>query len=256
MIRRTALAPAAALLLAAGPAAAQWSPPLSPGNGQPGYPPPAYAPPAWGQAAPPPPASFGLPPGMPQVIQPSAPMAGAREVEQRLDQAKREDAGRRLEWVWIDAHGGLEQVGLTTFHGNGALTGGVVPTSSSGGVVGAGLGARLLFLTLLVRGRLGVGAIGHLYRVGPEIGLHVPLGRVEPHLELGGGYAAFGHGAGGASLGLTGGYGRAGLGLDYFVASVLSLGVGLSAEILGTRTSSASGLGGTLAATALVGLHL
>jgi hypothetical protein len=184
-------------------------------------------------------------------------MPGAREVEQRLDQSKREDSGRRLEWVWIDAHGGFEQVGLTTFHGNGALTNSG-PTASSGGVVGVGAGARLLFLTLLLRGRLGIGGIGQLWRIGPEIGMHIPFGRVEPHVELGGGYAAFGHMASTASSGvsLRGGYGRGGLGVDYFVAPVFSIGLGFSAEILGMRQSSASGVGGTLAATAVLGLHL
>ncbi|APR75012.1 Hypothetical protein A7982_00358 [Minicystis rosea] len=195
---------------------------------------------------------------MPQVIEPSVPMPGARELEQKLDQAKRDDAGRRLEWVWIDAHGGFEQVGLTTFKGDSQLTGGALPTSSSGAVMGVGVGARLLFLTFLVRGRLGIGSIGHLYRLGPEIGLHVPLGRVEPHVELGGGYAAFGKLGDTApdTLSLRGGYGRASLGVDFYVASIFSLGLGFSAELLGMRGNGVSGLGGTIAATGVAGLHL
>ncbi|MFT3771149.1 MAG: hypothetical protein QM820_37515 [Minicystis sp.] len=258
---RFAVAPAAAFLLLAAPAAAQWPAPPQPGFGQPGYAPsasqqPGYAPPAS------PPSSiglpiFGIPAGMPQIIEPPVPMPGARELEQKLDQSKRDDAGRKLEWVWIDAHGGFEQVGLTTFSGSSDLTGGLVPTSSSGALVGVGAGVRLLFLTLLARGRLGVGSIGHLYRIGPEIGLHVPLGRIEPHVELGGGYAAFGHLAGNAgNLGLRGGYGRAGLGVDVFLASIFSLGLGFSGELLGMKSSGGSGLGGSLAVTAMAGLHL
>lgn len=190
------------------------------------------------------------PPGMPQVIQPPVPLPGAHEVELRLDESKRADAGRRLEWVWIDAQGGFEQVGLTTFKGDTALTSGA-PTSSSGGYASVGAGARLLFLTLLVRGRVGFGAVGQLIRVGPEIGLHVPIGRVEPHVEIGGGYAQLV----GSSAAIRGGYGRTGFGIDYFVAPVVSLGIAGSAEILGTRRGSASGLGGTLAAAGVIGLH-
>lgn len=193
----------------------------------------------------------------PQPMQPSmpvlgtpVPLPGARETEQRLDDARQSDAGRRLEWVWIDAHGGFEQIGLTTFKGDKALTG-AAPTSGSSGVVGAGLGARLLFFTFLVRGRIGIGPLGKLYRIGPEVGFHVPLGRVEPHVALGAGYAAFG----GDLAGLRGGYGRVNAGVDYFLASVFSLGLDVSGEILGTRMADASGVGGTVAITGVAGLH-
>jgi hypothetical protein len=210
------------------------------------------------------PAAAQVPGGLPAFGQPPAyPVPGARETEAKLDAAKAQDAGRRLEWVWIDAHGGFEQVGLVTLGGTQQqLTGGKVPTSASGGVVGAGVGVRLLYLTLLVRGRIGVSAIGQLYRVGLEAGFHVPLGRVEPHVELGGGYAALGGLP--AMLAIQGGYGRLGAGLDYFVAPVFSIGADVSAEILGTHRSAAasvagdagaSALGGTVAVTAVLGLH-
>lgn len=261
-----------ALTLIAAPAAAQWpaqaqvpsapaQPQLQPQYGQPA--PPTY--PIQPQPAP----SI---PGMPQVILPPVPVPGQEETVQRLDRAKASDAGRRLEWVWIDAHGGFEQLGLRTFAGDQSITGGAaIKSSSSGAVVGVGVGARLLFLTLLLRARLGVGAIGQLYRIGPEIGLHIPFGRVEPHVELGGGYGIFGKlndGGTGAATGMLihGGYGRVGAGVDFYVAPILSLGVGLSAELLGLArpavsggtgalAQSASSLGGTLAATGVVALH-
>ena len=235
---------ASAILLVAAPAAAQWP---APPPAQPAYPQPA------------PPVSIA---GMPQVILPPLPVPGARETEARLDQAKVSDAGRKLEWVWIDAHGGFEQLGLRTFSGDATFAAGGLPTSSSGAVTGVGVGARLLFLTFLVRARMGVGAIGHLYRVGPEVGFHVPLGRVEPHVELGGGYAIFGKlNDGGTGGGIQGGYGRVGVGVDYFVAPIVSIGVGVSAELLGFfrasqgASGSASSIGGSLAATGVLGLH-
>lgn len=192
---------------------------------------------------------------MPQVIFPSPPLPGAAELERKLDQSKVVDGGRRLEWVWIDAHGGFEQLGLTTFKGDASFAPG--KTSSSGAVVGVGVGARLLFFTLLARARLGIGPIGHFYRVGGEVGFHIPLGRVEPHVELGGGYATFGHmnDPAASPLAIRGGYGRVGVGLDYFVASVFSIGASASAEILALGNGAASSVGGSLAATGVLGLH-
>jgi hypothetical protein len=285
----------AGLLLAA-PAAAQWPAPApapQPGYGQPGYGQPGYGQPGYGQppqAARPPPygamQAGGLAPPAP--MPPGGPTPGSVETEQQLDQAKTADAGRRLEFVWLDVHGGFQQLGLETFKGDQRLTGGFVPTSASGGVVGLGAGARLLFLTLLARGRIGFSSVGQLYEVGGEVGFHVPLGSVEPHAQLGAGYAAMAHlhddvgGAAASAIALRGFYARAGAGVDVFVLPVLSIGLDVSAELLGlgrpalpsadvtrleaalpaSRKASAellradaSGLGGTLSATAVVGLH-
>ena len=265
--RGLGVASLAALLAAAAPVRAQWQP----------------AAPAPGQPAP-----FGgmLPAGLP-VPQVSPPTPEEIRTVQLLDQAKQDDAGRRLEWVWIDAQGGFEQLGMQTFSGGPAFSGGYFPTSSSGGVVSVAAGARLLFLTLVVRGRAGVFNSGQLFRVGPEVGFHIPLGRIEPHVELGAGYAAVANlhdtvgGAAGTAITLRGLSTRAGVGLDYFVAPVVSLGIDLSADLLGLFRSalsaeqikvlqnlappmgspallaqSSSAWGGTVAVTAVLGIHL
>jgi hypothetical protein len=266
LVRQTLIAAVIGTLAA--PASAQWQqpPPQQPAAPQAPAPqapaPQAPAPQAPAQQAPLPPL-YPMPPpqpvsmsGMPQVILPPLPVPGEQETVARLDQAKASDAGRKLEWVWIDVHGGFEQLGLQTFSGDAAFTGGVLPTSSSGAVTGVGVGARLLFLTLLVRARMGIGSIGHLYRVGAEVGFHVPFGRVEPHVELGAGYAIFGKvNDGGTGGTIQGGYGRVGAGVDYFVAPVVSIGAGLSAELLGLVRGGASSIGGSIAATGVVGLH-
>ena len=267
-----------AVLLGAARAGAQaWQPP--------GAPPPG----------PPPPAAPGglLGAGQPQLsIPPPAPLTPAQiRTVQRLDQAKREDSGRGLEWVWIDVDGGFEQLGLQTLNGgNQSFVGGFVKTSSSGGAVGAGVGARVLFLTLLLRARVGVFDSGQLYRIGPEAGFHVPLGRVEPHVALGLGYAAMGGlhdtvgGAAEADLALRGFYTRLDAGLDYFATPAFSIGFDASADLLvlvrpsltadqvqqiqaspgvdaahkasaPLLTSTGTGVGGTLAVTAVAGLH-
>src|SRR5262249_51524287 len=69
-------------------------------------------------------------------------------------------------------------------------------------------------------------------------GFHIPLGRVEPHIDLGFGYTALGSFSGAVSgasdaISIRGFYGRAGVGLDVFVTPVFSLGANLSGELLG-----------------------
>ena len=210
------------------------------------------------------------------------------ETVRMLDEAKREDSGLGLTWVWIDVQGGFEQIGLQALNGgNRSFVAGFADTSGSGGVVGVGAGVRLLFFTLLLRGRVGVFSGGQLYRAGAEAGFHIPLGRVEPHLALGVGYAGVGNlqdATGGVGLSIRGFYTRADAGLDYYLAPAFSLGLGVSSELLGLSRAAlsavsvqqinanpavpaslkastglleqgATGWGGTLAVTMTAGLH-
>jgi hypothetical protein len=231
--------------------------------------------------------------GAPQIsIPPPAPLTPEQvRTVQRLDAAREQDSGRGLDWIWADVSGGFEQLGLQALSG-GDLTfvGGLVNTSSSGGAVSAGVGARLIFLTLLVRGRIGVFGSGQLYRIGPEVGFHVPLGRVEPHGGIGLGYAAMGKlhdnvGGAAAAIALRGFYTRVDAGLDYYPVPAFSVGLDLSADLLGMvrpaltapqvqliqnaagldaaqrtgaglLTSTGTGWGGTVAVSAQLGIHL
>jgi hypothetical protein len=210
---------------------------------------------------------------------------------QLLDQAKALDSGRRLEWLWFDVDGGFEQLGLQALNGGDqGFVAGFVKTSSSGGAVSAAAGARFLFLTLLLRARVGVFDSGQLYRVGPEVGFHVPLGRLEPHAAVGLGYAAVSNlqdtvgGAAASALALRGFYSRVSGGLDYFLTPAFSLGAAASADLLvlvrpsltsaqvqliqanagvptamkmsaSLLTSTGTGVGGTIAVTGVAGLH-
>jgi hypothetical protein len=214
--------------------------------------------PAEAQRAPPPPPPPSGPPlvmpfgGMFQGMsvdvalpQPSPPTPAAIETMRLLDEAKREDSGRGLSWVWIDAQGGFEQLGMQALNGgNRGFVAGFADTSASGGVVSVGAGARLLFFTLLARARVGVFSSGQLYRVGPEVGFHIPLGRVEPRLALGLGYAGMGglpDTTGGVGLSIKGFYTRADAGLDYYLSPIFSLGLGISGDLLGLTRAALSG---------------
>jgi hypothetical protein len=175
-------------------------------------------------------------------LTPPPPMADAQahsETERDLDEAKKKDAKRGLSWVYIDVSGGFEHVGLQTFSADAALQGGgLVPTDASGGLFSGGLGLRLVFLTIGARANLGFFSPWQLFTIGGELGFHIPLGKVEPHLDLGFGYAGIGSVGGALSdapgaVSIRGFYTRAGLGLDYYVASHFSIGVNGSFELLG-----------------------
>lgn len=182
-------------------------------------PPAASGPPTYGD-----PAAFGAAPP-------------ASSTDEDLDRAKKEDAGRGLTWFWVEVGGGFEHVGLQTFNvDEAAFNAGFIETSASGAVIDGGLGARLLFLTLGARGRLGFFAPWELARVGGEIGLRVPIGRIEPRVDAGFGYAALTgvSSTGGAAIdaSIDGVYGRLGAGLDVYPLEWLAVGGGISWEVL------------------------
>lgn len=265
----------------------------------PAQPPPASADPAQAvpaQAAPPPnpydPSmqAGGLAPPPPMQEPPPA-QAQPSTTTQQLEEAKEEDSGRGLEFFYLNVEGGFQQVGLTTFSVNEEeLTAGLIATSSSGGVVGGGLGLRLLFLTLGGRARAGFFQDWQLFSVGGELGFHIPIGSLDPHFDLGFGYAGLGNVTGalqGAAdaVSIRGFYGRVGGGLDIYVTPAISIGANVSWELLGltrpgvsaddireiqsTNASNAdpatlekvlaadgTSYGSSLAITGVIGLHL
>ena len=159
--------------------------------------------------------------------------------ETALDESEKEDPGRGLTWFWIEAEGGFQHVGLETFDVDKSnLTAGFVSSEANGGYVGVGLGARLFFLTIGPRARVGFFPEWQLYNIGGELGFRFQLGIVEPHFDLGGGYAALGSftdalgGIDGAAN-VDGAYGRVGGGLDFLIGSVFNLGLAASWEFMG-----------------------
>jgi hypothetical protein len=217
--------------------------------------------------------------------QPGAGEAGG--VERGLDQAEEEDSGRGLSWVYIEPEVGYSHVGLATFEVNERdLTAGLVESSADGPLVGAGLGLRLVFVTIGARARVGFYSPWQFMSLGGELGFRIPIGAVEPHFSIGGGYAGLGSLSGtleGVSdaISIRGPYARAGGGLDIFATNVLSIGANVSWELLvltrpgvspdaiaqlqtsGTAADAeaqalaveGSGYGSAFAATAVIGLH-
>jgi hypothetical protein len=159
----------------------------------PAQPPPAAPPPAAPPEAPPPPPydpsmqAGGLAPPPPMKPPPAQPPP-EDDTEEKLEEAKKKDSERGLKWVWLNVGGGYQHIGLQTFNieipANATLnvehfTAGFIPSSDDGGVVSVGLGARLLFLTVGARGRVGFFSAYQVFSIGGELGFRFPIGRLE-----------------------------------------------------------------------------
>jgi hypothetical protein len=197
------------------------------------------------------------------------------QTEQKLDDADKKDSGRGLEWFYLNAEAGFEHLGLQTFKTGNLVDAKIVSTTQTGGLVGVGLGLRLVFITIGPRFRVGMFSDYQLWTLDGEIGLRIPLGSVEPYLTLSGGYASMGafsaKNIGGPTSGdvsITGYNIRAGGGLDIYVTPVFSIGASLTGELLGlTRpgvttattgnlyAANGSSVGFGLTGTAVFGLH-
>lgn len=214
---------------------------LAQGWGQP--PPPQQQQPGWG--APPPQqqpggmSAGGLAPPSSNPGDPNA--ANTAGTERELAKADKEDSGRGLEFVWLNAEVGGEHLGLQTFKANNLVDAGTVKTSQTGLLYGAGLGVRLVFITLGARFRLGHFEEWDLWTLNAELGIHIPLGSVEPYFTFGGGYASMGsfnNGNLGGSLrsedvDIKGYDIRGGFGIDIYVSSTFSIGANLTGEMVG-----------------------
>jgi len=169
--------------------------------------------------------------------------------EKELDDSQKKDSKRGLEWLYVDVNGGWQIVGLRTFNlDEENFTGGFIATESQGFVMGAGVGVRLIFVTLGARARVGLFDAWDLFSVGGELGMRLPLGNLEPNFNLGAGYTALGSFQSSVKSGavtnaldntdISGFYVRAGAGLDYYITPTFSVGAVASFEVLGLKRPS------------------
>jgi hypothetical protein len=216
----------------------------------------------------PPPKNSGPPPPPPSQASPT---------QLTLEAAQEQDSGRGLEFVYFRLEGGFEFAGLDAISKSGDLLPPSQTRSAVGPLLGIASGARLLYLTVGPCFRFAHTSEWDLWTLGLDIGWHVPLGRLDPHAELGAGYAKVGGAADkllGSNRGVTisGFDARLGGGVDYYFTNVFSLGADLDLELLRLSRSavafgandnpaaaafggSASSLGLTVTAAAVAGFH-
>ena len=203
----------------------------------------------------------------------------ASATEAELDQADRKDSGRGLEFFWANVEGGVQHLGLQTFKSNDLVDGELISTTQTGPLFGAGMGVRLIFITLGGRFRLGSFEEWQLWTLDAEVGFRVPLGPLEPYFSVAGGYASLGSFELDGALENEGvdarGFNlRGAVGLDYYIGNTLSLGGNLSGDLLflsrsgvdagdiededtasAVYASDGSGIGAGVTLTLVAGLH-
>jgi hypothetical protein len=190
---------------------------------------------------------------------------GATGTEQDLSKAEQEDSGRGLEFVWVAGEVGLGHFGLNAFK-NGELVESTAETQQTGLVAGAGLGVRVIFLTVGARFRYAPLPDFTLWTLGLEAGLRIPLGALEPYFTLGAGYANMKPDD--AEFVMKGVNARLGAGLDFYLTNMFSIGANLTGDALflsrsrvaGAPSDSVyaddgSGIAGGVTFTAVMGLH-
>jgi hypothetical protein len=210
----------------------------------------------------------------------------SQSTQEALQRADRKDSGRGLEFLWLNAEGGIQTLSLETFYKNDLVDAQTVSTSQTGPLFGAGAGVRLVFLTLGGRFRLGSFSAWQLWTLNAELGLHLPFGKLEPYFSFAGGYASLGAFNGTSSafdykssgMNIHGWNARMGFGMDYYFNHYFSIGALMTGDVLYLKRSSrleipgaasdpnlarlqqvyahdGSSVGGAATLTAVVGLH-
>jgi hypothetical protein len=198
--------------------------------------------------------------------------------EQTLATADRQDTGRGLEWVWLDAEMGYALVSPQVLSNKNLTDGTTLESKASGLSYGAALGVRVIALTLGARFRYGNFAPWDLWSLDLEAGFHIPLGHWEPFVELGAGYSRMAayklrsvvpSGLQASDLDIDGYNIRLGGGIDYYFTPRFSAGALVHGELLGLHRAAGSpaqpvnaiygisgfGLGLGVDASVVLGLH-
>lgn len=152
------------------------------------------------------------------------------DIEAELEHADQADSGRGLEYVWLSGDVGLTVMDLAPFS-RGAIFPGH-EESGAGVAYGGGIGARILYFTVGVRVHgMSLNAYSAWTVLG-ELGVRLPLGRLEPFGRVGLGYLGTGPvSANGAEASAGGFASRWSAGADYYFSDAFSLGLELSLDL-------------------------
>jgi hypothetical protein len=172
------------------------------------------------------------------------------QIEKDLDKSDEKDSGRGLEFVWLSADIGFQAVGLSTFSDAAFFEEGA---SGSGISYGGAGGLRLLYFTLGARFWYSDQGPFQFWSLLGEASLRVPLGKLEPFVLLGAGYAKASKLTGVDALG--GADVRVAVGTDYYFSDSFSVGGQVGADLLFLKNSTLSTTGAAAMGMLLLGLH-
>jgi hypothetical protein len=184
-------------------------------------------------------------PGAPST-DPNAPTTMPPNSEQattaKLDEAEREDSGRKFELFWVDAHLGASYIDMRQFSSD---TLAIEKASSAGPMFSLGAGLRFVVFTLGARAKYNALSAFNMWQLNGELGFKVPISKVDLLFGLHGGYSfvgSVGQGTAATNSGATPtnddavkirGF-NAGLDLafDYYVTPTVSIGAGFFGDFL------------------------
>jgi hypothetical protein len=195
-----------------------------------------------------------------------------------LAEADREDSGRGLEFVWLNGELGVQHLGFETFSAKDLVGPDVGKRKFTSLIAGAGLGARIVFLTVGARFRYGHSRELKHFTVGAEGAVHFPFGALEPYGGIGVGYArvlkltriaSLASGPSPEMKPIAGFDARLFGGVDYYLTNIFSVGANVSGDVLflfrsgnggsaatdGVYAEDGKSIGAGVTATAVGGLH-
>jgi hypothetical protein len=177
-------------------------------------------------------AMIGLGLGLAAYFAVSPALAAERAAEEDVPlEDETHDRRREVELFWLRPTFGYRYEDLTTFEADQEnLTADLIPSTLSGPAFGLGAGVRMLFVSLGVNGGVALfpdssgDAVDEteLWTLDGNVYLHLLTGyQIEPYVQLGAGYQAFG-GLGAYSI--HGWNVHGGVGLDVFLSDDVALG--------------------------------
>ncbi len=159
------------------------------------------------------------------------------------EEEEAEGDGRDIDYLWIEAQGGVSNVNLIQFQNTAfadVAAGGSVfrEVYGTGPVIGLGVGFRVWWIAVGARASFALYDTFQIGTIGGEVTLRLPVPIVEPWVRVGFGYGWQGeasYGTAGVSARSTTTYGwafQSGLGLDIYLTNWLTIGAGVGLDIL------------------------
>ena len=171
------------------------------------------------------------------LLAPDASAQEPRERERERSRRDEDDSEYKPGWLWLDGEVGAASMGVSTLSvDRGARRVSLDESRLGGPMVGLGAGGRLWIFRLGPRGRAALFDDGSSYLSGGlELGIHVPIVFLEPHVDAGIGFGRLGDVRvplePDERVDTDGYYGRLGGGLNVKVNDVFSVGGNFSWEM-------------------------
>ena len=161
----------------------------------------------------------------------------------KLDEAERDDNGRKFELVWFDAHLGGSYIDMRQFSSS---TFQIEKASSAGPMISVGAGLRLVVFVIGVRAKYNALSAFNMWQLNGEAGFKIPIGKVDLLIGAHGGYSFVGSLGDGTvassdtsatptnndAVKIRGFNAGLDLGVDYYITKNFSVGAGVFGDFL------------------------